>query len=310
MQHRVIYNEGAQTIRHVPVDRRGRVRRVTSATYSIVDLRHSDASPDRDIGSGAATVGAVNTLLTSAAGAGTEDARRLLVTSAAGLATGHTYAMLAADGRTEAVILEAIDGLTVHTALELGGDYTTADRLVDVELSASFPSGAANDEPSVWDGGGPYQATWQYTVDDQLYLVPEIVWLTRYSVQPFVTPIDVLTGWPTIGSMARYRIRIEDAIAAATRDYVVECESAQRDPSLYRATMIGRTAVCERAIAYVMHWNDNPDGAERHDAAFRRLVNQLLVGAPKTGAVTVSRQDDTAPRGGDRRQQGRFVKRS
>ena len=73
MQHRVYYNEGAQTIRHVPVDRRGRAVRVTSATYTLVDLRESEDGTERELGSGAATVGSVNTLLTAAAGAATAD---------------------------------------------------------------------------------------------------------------------------------------------------------------------------------------------------------------------------------------------
>lgn len=310
MQHRVYYNEGAQTIRHVPVDRRGRAVRVTSATYTLVDLRESEDGTERELGSGAATVGSVNTLLTATAGAAMANPRLLAVTSATGITAGHQYAVQSATGRTELFVVDRVDGLNVYTALELSGDYTTADSVVDVELACSFPSGDAADETSLWDGGGPYQVTWEYTIEDQLYLVPEIVWLTRYSVQPFVTSLDVLTGWPTLGSMARYRLSLDGAIAAATRDYVVECETAKKDPTLYRPTATAKLAVCERAVAYVMHWSDSPEKAERHDDAFRRLMNQMLVGAPKTGAVTVSRNDNTAVPGGDRRQQGRFVRRS
>lgn len=308
-QHRVIYNEGAQTLRHVPVDRRGRVVRVSSATYAIVDLRHPEDGSERAIASGSATVGAVSTALTASAGAGTADPAVIPVTSATGITAGHTYALSTATGRTESFVVARVDSLNVYATHELVGDYTTSDSVVSVELTASFPSDEADEEPSVWDGGGPYQISWEYTIEDQLYLVPEIVWLTRYSVQPFVTERDVLTLHPTLGTLSRRRVTIPDAIAAATRAFVAEVESAQRDPTLYRPTNLAREAVCEKAVAFVLEWCDRADDAATHDERFRRYVNQMLVGSPKTGAVTTSRADDSATAGGDRRQQGRFVKR-
>lgn len=310
MTHRVIYNEGAQTLRHVPVDRRGRVAVVASATYSLVDLRERDDSDDRELASGSATVSTVNTLLTAAAGAGAADPTLIAVTSATGITAGHTYAMRAADGRVEAVLVARVSGTNVYAAHDLVGDYTTSDSLLGVELSASFPSLPAADETSLWDAGGPYQVTWEYTVDDQLYLVPEIVWLTRYSVQPFVTEADVLLAYPTLGTRARLRGTIATAIAAATQDYVAECESASKDPTLFRPTALAKVACRERAIEYVLEWCGEPDAAEKHGEAWRRYINQILVGAPKTGAVTVSRDDDTAPPGSTRRQPQRFFRRS
>ncbi|MBK6920418.1 MAG: hypothetical protein IPH07_23665 [Deltaproteobacteria bacterium] len=310
MQHRVIYNEGAQTLRHVPVDRRGHVVAVGSATYTLVDLRETTTSGDRVLASGSATVGAVSTLLTTAAGAGVADPTLVAVTSATGITAGHTYAIQAIDGRTESFVVERVSGLNVYLAHELVGDYTTADSVVSVEITASFPSTPAADETSLWDGGGPYQITWEYTIGDQLYLVPEIIWLTRYSVQPFVTPHDVLLAYPTLGSRARLRATIDDAIAAATQDYVAECESASKDPTLFRATALSKVAVRERAIAYVLDWCGEAEPAQKHEDAWRRYMNQILVGVPKTGSVTVSRNDDTAAAGTTRRQQQRFIRRS
>lgn len=309
-QHRVIYNEGAQTLRHVPVDRRGRVRAVASATYTLVDLRETESASERELAAGSATVGAVNTLLTAAVGAGTADPTLIPVTSATGITAGRTYALASVTGRVESFLVERVSGTNVYAAHEIVGDYTTADSVVSVEISASFPSPQAADESSLWDGGGPYQVTWEYTIDDSLYLVPEIIWLTRYSVQPFVTPADVLIAYPPLGTRARRRATIDDAIAAATQDYVAECESASKDPTLYRATNLAKVAVRERAIAYVLAWCGDAEEAQKHEDAWSRFVNQMLVGGPKVGAVTVSKVDNTALPGGDRRQQSRFVRRS
>lgn len=310
-QHRVLFEQGAQTLRHVPVDRRGRVRVVTAPTFSLVDLRvPEDASGRELVAPGAATIAATSTLLTAAAGAGTEDPTVIAVTSATGITAGHTYALSSVTGRTEAFQVARVVGLNVYATHELVGDYETTDSVVAVEVSASFPLASAADEDGLRDGSGPYQVTWSYSIDDELYLVPEIIWLTRYSVQPFVTVPEVLLAYPTLGQLARHRITVEDAIAAATQDYVAECESASKDPTLFRATNLAKVAVRECAIAYVLRWCSDFDQAQKHEDAWMRYVNQLLVGVPKTGAVTVSRADNTSVAGGSRAQQQRFIRRS
>lgn len=309
-QHRVIYAEGAQTLRHIPVDRQGRAVRVSSATYTMVDLRETEESADRAIASGNATIGSVSTLLTADAGPSALDSHLLPVTSAVGITAGHVYRVLAADGRSETFRVRRVDGLNVYATHELAGDYGTTALVQDVEIAASFPAAEANDELELQDGAGPYQVTWEYTIDDQLYLVPEIVWLTRYSVQPFITEADVLVAYPTLGSLARRRVTISDGIAAATQDYVAEAESAGRDPTLYRATHLAKVAVRERVIEYVLRWCSKFEEAAAHEQLWSRYVNQLFVGAPKPGTVTVSRTDNTATAGGDRRSQSRFIRRS
>lgn len=309
-QHRVIFAEGAQSLLHVPVDRRGRAVRVASATYSIVDLRKTEESSDRTIASGSATIAATSTALTAAAGPSSTDGFLVPVTSATGITAGHFYLLSAADGRSELFQVRAVSNNNVYATHELVGDYTTTDSVVAIEMSASFPSGEAADELELQDGAGPYQVTWEYTIEDQLYLVPEIVWLTRYSVQPFITEADVIVAYPTLGSLARRRVTIADAIAAATQDYVAEAESAGKDPTLYRATHLAKVAVRERAIGYVLGWCGKDNEAAKHDEAFMRYVNQMFVGVPKTGSVTVDRDDNVAVAGGDQRQQSRFLRRS
>lgn len=310
MTHRVLFAETSQTLRHVPVDRFGRVVRVTSATYTLVDLRESEDSPERELGDGAATLGSVDTLLTTTAGASEADPTLVPVTSAAGVSAGHTYLLIAADGRRESFRVRRVDGTNVYATHELAGDYTTTARVQDVELAAAFPDDEAASESALESGAGPYQVTWDYAIEDRPYLVPETVWLTRYSVQPFITEGDVLIAYPTLGMLARRRITIADGIAAATQDYVAEAESAGKDPTLYRATHIAKVAVRERVIEYVLRWCGKFDEATTHEQAWSRYVNQMFVGVPKGGAVTVSRTENTAVAGGDRRQQNRFVRRS
>lgn len=316
MTHRVLFNEGAQAVRHVPLDRHSRPTRVTSAMFSIVDLRDGETGSDRTIASGSATIGTVDTLLTAAAGPGQADPRRILVTSATGIVQARTYLLFAADGQRELVVVDRLDagGLVVHGRTELRNDYTTTARLQDVEIAADFTEVEAAQEASLWNGGGPYQAVWEYTIDAQLYLVPETIWMTRTSVVPFVSEAEVLLAWPTLATRARHRASILDGIRAATEDFVAELEASSKDPADYRASNISKVAVRAKAIEYVLRWIGSGDAdtaaADRHEEQYKRLVNQLVVGVPKVGTVTVDPSTNTATAGGDKLHGNAYIRRS
>lgn len=304
---RVIFDQGAQTIRHIPVDRRGRPRRVTSATYELVDLR----PPGTDIASGSATLGAVDTVITATAGAGEEDSTLVAVTSATGITSGRTFFLVDVDGTAETFVVRAVNGLNVYATHGLRNDYSTSARVQDIELSASFPAPNADDTEELNRvGGGPFQITWDYDLDGRPYYVPELIYITNSSVQPFVTAPEVMIAYPTLGDIARHRITIEDAIAAATQDYVAEAECAGKDPTLYRVTSLAKIAVREKVIELVLRWCSQFDEADAHERQWRRYINQCFAGTPKSGAATVDAATNTATPAGDRRQQNRFVRRS
>jgi hypothetical protein len=303
----VYFNEGAQAVRHVPQDRLGRSTRVSSATFSLVDLRYGEGSDARDLASGSATVGSVDTLLTAAAGPAQADPRRVPVTSVTGVIAGRRYLLFAADGRRESIVVVRVDtsGNIVYALHELQNDYGTTARLQDVEISASFPSGEAADEGSgLRNGAGPYQVTWEYTIGEALYLVPQTIWLSRTSVQPFITETDVLLAYPTLATRLRERATVADAILVATEDYCVALQSAGRDPADFRASDIARVAVRAHALEYAFRWfgtDRDDEAAERCHKQWLSLMDNLTVGQPKTGTVTVDRNTDTAEAGGDQR---------
>ena len=59
----ILAGHGARLLRHIPRDADSRPRVVASATYEIEDLRYSEDSDERPIGSGAATVGKIGAMI-------------------------------------------------------------------------------------------------------------------------------------------------------------------------------------------------------------------------------------------------------
>lgn len=310
----VYFEQGDQTLRHIPIDVHGRATRVTSATYTIVDLRYGEESDGRAVGSGSATLGSVNTALSAAAGPSAADPKRIPITSSTGVVAGRHYLVADSDGLRELVLVLRVDTGVVFAAHELQHDYDTGASLQDVEIGATFPSAEAADEGSgLRNGAGPYQVTWNYTIGDNEYLVPETKWLTRSSVQPFITTIDVLRAAPTLAARLRERATPYDAILAATEDFWVECRTAGKDPSDYRTNEIARSAVAYRAREWLYRWcgTDRDDAlADKQEERWKALVANLLTGQPKVGAVTVDRNTDTAPAGGDKRYEQQHFRRS
>lgn len=314
MNH-VYFNEGDQTIRHVPQDRLARTTRVTSATYSIVDLRYGEGADARELGSGAATIGAVDSLLTAEAGPAEDNPRRIPVPTA-GIVAGRTYLLVGADGQRESFVPLRVDatGGYLYAAYELQHDYDATARVQDLEIAATFPSAEAADEGAgLRNGAGPYQVTWTYTIDGREYFVPETFWLVRTSVQPFITEVDVLRAAPVLASRLRERATVLDAIRVATEDYWVALQCAGKNPADYRTSDIARVAVRARALEHAYRWfsTDKDDvTADRHQTQWESLIDNLTVGQPKTGTVTVDRDTNTAEAGGDKQYANQYFRRS
>lgn len=298
----ILYNEGAQTVRHIPVDAHGRVTRVASAEYSIIDLRESDTSDNRTIqASTAATVDSVTETLTAAAGPGTADPR-LLSVPASGVTEGRTY-ILEEDGQREAFVVHRKDtsNARIWTKTDLRLDWTTSAQIRGVEISGTFPSAEANDEDEVEDGGGPYLVIWDYQINGKAYLVADEVWLSRYSIPPFCTEAYVLEAFPALArSMRGDGPSVTQAIKVAHDDLLSELEASGIDPRYFKSLPYLRNTERKRAIEYLHRWKQtDPDTieADRWEERYMRAVENLTTGKAPIGTVRIDPANNTAPPG-------------
>jgi hypothetical protein len=294
----IIHGIGAQTLRHIPLDHQGRARVVSSATVEIVDLRYSEDSAERVVlASSPAAIGSVNTTLTAAAGPGETDTYRFPVASASGIAVGRPLLLIGADGVSELTSVRAIATLNIFAHLELRHDFATGASVRSVEITASFPALEANDDTEVEAEPHPYQVTWTYTIDDDVYVVPRIYWISRTTTAPIVDELYVLRGHPTIGPRLRNRADIADAIAVANDDYNAEVRAAGRDPASFRGNDTVQVAVRARALQSCFEWMGPADHdvrqAARYESQFKYLMSQILDGRPRPGTVTVDQPTNT-----------------
>ena len=304
MAHRVLYNEGDQTLYFAPRDRHGRPSVATTPLYTIEDLRHPDTASDRTIQAQAtATVGTETETTSAAAGKGQADATKITVTDASDFTEGREYLIQDADGDRESFILWKIDtsGNLLYAREDLQGAYASGATVRAFEMQATFPTAEAADETEVEGGGGPYQVLWEYTINGEKYLTPELIWLTRYSVQPMVTKAEVLMRDPVITRRLNTSgINIETAIAAATQDFVAEIEASGKTPDYYRTANTGKVAVTHKALHYIHLWmptERDSELADYHEERYRRHVDNILTGRPPDGTVEVDRINNEAASG-------------
>lgn len=306
MAHRVLYNEGAQTLYFAPRDRYGRPSVATTPLYTIEDLRHPTTGSDREIvAQTTATVGSETETTGAAAGRGQADATKITVTDASDFTEGREYLIQDADGDRESFILWKVDTSNnfLYAREELTGSYASGATVRAFEMQASFPAAEAADETEVEAGGGPYQVLWEYTINGEKYLTGEIIWLTRYSVQPMVTKSEVLMRDPVASRrLNNAGISLDVAIAAATADFVAELESVGKEPEFYRTSNTGKVAVTHRALYYVHLWmpsERDEDLRDIHNEEYRRHVDNIITGRPPTTTVEVNRVGNDAKSGAD-----------
>lgn len=312
----ILYGQGAQTIRWVPVDAQGIVRRVTSATYAIVDLREPLLGSRREIvASTAATASTVSTTIAAAAGPSTAAPKRITVASLTGIRVGGHYLL----SNTSSAIEEPVEVSRINVAsleLELVHPLTrgfvSGSALVGLELDGTFPSGDANDEQRLDNGGGPLQVTWSYTIGSVLYVAPQILWVTRYGVAPWVTPAGVLRHLPGHAQVVGDSLDPAGAIRAATDELYERLQSAgtwRRDPAALRANLSTTLFVEKWALALLLRGSRSEAAlalAQTYADEANSHVNNILVGAPGGRVVASHPVDDTAKPGGEKLASGGY----
>lgn len=144
----IFAGEGAQAVDVYAVDALGREAKPSGATARIVDLEYSEDADDADriiLAEAAATVDATNTVITAAAGPSEADPRKIVVTSSTGITVGRKY-LLSASGLTEVFEVDRVVGTNVFAVHQLRNPFAaTTSSVVGCRVSATFPSGTAND---------------------------------------------------------------------------------------------------------------------------------------------------------------------
>lgn len=324
MVQTVIYGEGTQALRFVPIDRHGEPYRVTAATYTLEDLRLSPSSPDRVVASGAATITSNIRTIQLACGPSQPDPKYIKVNVVTALEENRTYRIRQL-GRYEAFRVERVyvaPDNVVYSHFDLQNDWNPSDSgslvIEDIEISANFPSSEADNEDNVINGGGPYQLLWEYDIVSnslvsEHHLVPQEVWIKRYSVDPLITSDDVLQAYPTIGGRARGRISIWQSVNVASQEWVGDMEAAGKDVAYYRSTNAAKLAVRYKALEYIFRWMQTESDsaqADRFERKYIDLMNSMLVGMPPHGTVVIDRSSNSAETGTSKIDGNSYIRRS
>lgn len=290
---RVKYGQGDQTIRFTPVDPMGRPARVTSATYTIVDIREPEDGDDRVIATGSAVLPAVDTTLTVAGGAGSSNARSFTLASAALVAEGRAY-LLSSNGTRSLVLATGVAGSVVSVKSTPGAAFPIGATFQSIELEATFPAVEANDSRAI-EEQRRYQITWSYELQGERYLTAQIVWLVRYSGEAWITEIDAIAAYPMLPDRIRGKATVPDCIVAATRDFISELEGAGVQAEYYRTSTPGQLAMANRAVEYGLRWagsESDQNLAELYMTRYEKGIANLIAGG-QNKAVKLSSVDDT-----------------
>lgn len=290
--HKVYYGRGAQDIVTVP-HKSGQPVRVASATYEIVDSRHSvDSSAHVVVAAGtAATLDTLSTTTSAAAGRSGTDRRALTVVSTTGLTVGHLYILTAASGEAELVTIAAVpSGTVARTVSDIRGTYATGATLRGIEVTATFPALEADDDENL--DGLPFIVIWNFPT---MPPVREPIFADRGVEAQLATLADLQQLDPFVSKIGGDAVSPATALARAHRDLRTDLEIAGVLEADLLAGNIGRDCVIYRA-AYLVFVHDTSDGAQRkandYQTRYETLRAALTVGDRTKPGVTALSSDE------------------
>jgi hypothetical protein len=309
--HEIAYGGGTQALVHVPPSR------VSSATVFVEDLTKADDASDRFIvASGAATVDSYNITTTAAAGAAQADPR--LMTHAGSAATvGTTYAIEAADGRTELFVADAASATTIRAKTALSGAYASGSTVRGTQLSVDFPSASAADE-DLFEDNPAIRVTWVYTCQGTTYRVAEIVRLVRNkSSQRNLGEVETALRqrWPElVKSIAPYGSALREHVRGQADRLDARLRGKGLDPEQLLAGVAGFELLLQRCVLHFAESGHHPATrdpqmfVDEQSREFARLWEHITVGHSSVGAADVDRISDTAPAGSSKKARSPFVR--
>ena len=311
LPHRVRFGV-AKTLYHVPRDRYARAAIASSPTFAVVALWHSEDSTEREIvAETVTTVDTTTTTLSDDAGPAEANPKLLPVASSVGFVAGRSYLLVQGEV-SQLVTCEGIDTGQFLCKQEVRHPFTSGATLRGVEISASFPADAA-DEDDLEAGGGPYGIVWSYTIAGVGYYPIEEAWVVRYDAQPLITTADLERRWPEVASMVSTRWSLEDAIASASDDFLADIESSGRDPHGLLHSAVARVCVADKALEKLHRWSRSDRGDEYAEVLrmdYDRRVRDLLTGQTPVRTAEISHTTNTATQGGSRVHGQPIIRRS
>jgi hypothetical protein len=291
--HRVYYGKGEQAIRTVP-HRSGRPVRVASATFGIFDARYGEDNADHVLVAAGtvATLDTASTTTTGLAGRRATDRRVINVASSTGFTAGRRYLIEGADGRAELVRIVAVaSGTALLAAAEILGDYATGSTLRGVEVAATFPALAADDEDNL--DGMPWIVAWSFP---DLPPLREPIHLERGEELQLATLDDLVLLDPMLAHVGGDRVEPSLALAQAHRDFRTDLALAGANEADILAGPIGRDAVTYLAAHHALKSSNDESArrrAEDYKARYQELRTALQVGRDKPEVVALDREQQS-----------------
>ncbi len=283
-----------------------------TATYSVVDLRYGEESSNRVVSSGNATLDTTSATTTAAAGEQTADPRLVQVASTSGFQAGRDYRItaLVGDDPPETIHVLSVDsGVTPSLKLQapLRRSYAAGATVSGVELSADFSATVADDETRLHNGAGPFLIIWDYTVNGVQHVVPQQIWLTRYSVVPPISEADLLLAFPALADRSRGRYSPNAAIAFATDETISDLGDRRIDAD-YHLDPSFKSAVRWHSASTLAMWLGEEDLADKWYGRYERKLRAMTTTLGATGTVDINRDENTAPAGDSKTRRGFFAR--
>lgn len=295
--HRVLYGVTGQTLVHTPAGY------VSSATYTIENLRFAADASEREIASGSATVASWSLTSSATAGPTVANARRFTTASTTGASIGDPAVLTAPDGSSELVEVAAISsGSYVEMVSPIAGTYPSGSTLRGIKISASFPNAYAADEDEL--EREPFlRITWIYSLAGRTWRVPEMIDWSRHSTGDIdlgAAILELRTLYPDLPARLPDGARLENAAATLVRRVQDDLRARKLDPTTVlfgdraRALLVARMAWWASTLGYSPGVCDLRAFQASAQADYQHELATLTVGLGILGTKAVDVTDSQA----------------
>jgi hypothetical protein len=247
--HAVIYGDGAQALKTVPMGLDGEPLLLSAATARIVDLRHSENATDYTIeAEAAATVDSGTTDTTTAnVGRGYSEKKEIPVSTPANFDEGSVYALVASSGEVELITVERTSSGSVFAVNDIRKSFASGSTLRGVEVSFTFPAATADSETEFDDHADvPYAIDWYWTGATPSH-ARELIYVRRGPEKVYANPEDVQTLDFTVGRLNSRDNKLELSLVQSHRDFRRIIKARRIDPDTANFGDAGRDWVAYRA---------------------------------------------------------------
>ena len=249
-EHRLNYNQGAQTLRTIAVSDLGSAAIPSAATAELVDLRYSDTTANYTVAAAApATIDSVSTTTTAACGRSSASPSLLALASVAGVSAGRSYLLSNASGQSEIVVATSVDAAakTVRVQTEPQHKYPIGSTLRGLEVSFTVAAEVSNTDDNF---DATLAVIWTFTgvspsrVSERIELVrPAPSW---------ATVAELVQLDPHLAQRGGPGLDLDVFLTVAHRDLADDLRMAGLDPYRHNPGPLGRSAVVYRAAYHAL----------------------------------------------------------